>query len=108
MKQIKALEDLEVLRQPFASNPSWVNQSQLAAIEDLLPPWPELGKPAGKAITVGERGAGFGDPVTNKLIQNAAVDAVTSYYRDQFHCEVTDVGYQKLGWDLSCVAPDGT
>lgn len=108
LKQLKALEDLEVLRQPFASNPSWVDQSQLAAIKDLLPPWPELGKPVGKAITVSERGAGFGDPVTNKLIENAAVDAVTDYYHDQFHCEVTDVGSQKLGWDLSCVAPDGT
>ncbi|WP_052060621.1 protein NO VEIN domain-containing protein [Rhodococcoides fascians] len=108
LKQIKVLDNLEVLRQPFASNPSWVNQSQLAAIQDLLPPWPELGEPAGQAITVSERGAGFGDPVTNKLIENAAVDAVTDYYRDQFHCEVTDVGYQKLGWDLSCVAPDGT
>jgi hypothetical protein len=108
LKQLKALDDLEVLRQPFASNPSWVNQSQLATIEDLLPPWPELGEPAGQAITVSDRGAGFGDPVTNKLIENAAVDAVTDYYRDQYHCEVTDVGSQKLGWDLSCVAPNGT
>jgi predicted RNA-binding protein with PUA-like domain len=108
LKQIDRLSDLEVLRQPYGSNPSWVSQTELAAIEDLLPPWPELGKPAGTPITVSERGAGFGDPVTNKLIENAAVDAVTDYYRDQFHCEVTDVGSQKLGWDLSCAAPDGT
>ncbi|OZE87209.1 hypothetical protein CH298_17790 [Rhodococcoides fascians] len=108
LKQIKELGNLEVLRQPNGSNPSWVSESELAAIENLLPPWPELGKPAGTPITVSERGAGFGDPVTNKLIENAAVDAVTDYYCDQFHCDVTDVGSQKLGWDLSCVAPDGT
>lgn len=30
--------DLEVQRQPFAANPSWVRDDQLARITDLLPP----------------------------------------------------------------------
>ena len=36
--------DLEVQRQPFAANPSWVSADQLTALSDLLPPWP---RPAG-------------------------------------------------------------
>lgn len=35
------VDDLEVQRQPFAANPSWVSNTQLAALEDLLPPWPQ-------------------------------------------------------------------
>jgi hypothetical protein len=34
------IDDLEVQRQPFAANPSWVSTDQLAALSDLLPPWP--------------------------------------------------------------------
>ena len=36
--------DLEVQRQPFAANPSWVSREQLSELEDLLPPWPEPGR----------------------------------------------------------------
>ncbi|MFW6774264.1 hypothetical protein ACOACO_08265 [Nocardioides sp. CPCC 205120] len=32
--------DLEVLRMPAGSNPSWVSRDQLAALAPLLPPWP--------------------------------------------------------------------
>lgn len=34
------IADLEVQRQPFMSNPSWVSREQLARLEPLLPPWP--------------------------------------------------------------------
>lgn len=34
------VDDLEVQRQPFAANPSWVSKDQLAALHSLLPPWP--------------------------------------------------------------------
>jgi len=34
------IDDLEVQRQPFAGNPSWVSTPQLRALEDLLPGWP--------------------------------------------------------------------
>jgi hypothetical protein len=32
---------LEVQRQPFLANPSWVDVDQLAAMGPLLPPWPD-------------------------------------------------------------------
>ena len=32
--------DLEVQRQPFAANPSYVSPEQLARLADLLPDWP--------------------------------------------------------------------
>lgn len=32
--------DLEVLRMPQGSNPSWVSKRQLAVLESLLPDWP--------------------------------------------------------------------
>lgn len=34
------VDDLEVLRQPQGSNPSWVSKDQLAAIADLCGAWP--------------------------------------------------------------------
>jgi hypothetical protein len=34
------IDDLEVQRQPFAANPSWVTGAQLRALDPLLPPWP--------------------------------------------------------------------
>jgi hypothetical protein len=39
--QARGLTGLEVQRQPFMSNPSWVSRSQLAILEELLPPWPD-------------------------------------------------------------------
>jgi hypothetical protein len=35
------INDLEVQRQPFAANPSWISQEQLAALHELLPAWPQ-------------------------------------------------------------------
>ena len=43
------IDDLEVQRQPFAANPSWVSTEQLAACADLLPPWPTPGRPPAPA-----------------------------------------------------------
>ncbi|SDE07168.1 EVE domain-containing protein [Auraticoccus monumenti] len=34
------VDDLEVQRQPFAANPSWVSREQLDRLSPLLPPWP--------------------------------------------------------------------
>jgi hypothetical protein len=34
------IDDLEVQRQPFMANPSWVSREQLRRLERLLPPWP--------------------------------------------------------------------
>ncbi len=40
IREVPALDALEVLRVPAGSNPSWVDVDQLAALQDLLPPWP--------------------------------------------------------------------
>lgn len=40
--EISAVPDLralEVLRQPFAANPSWISRPELRALNPLLPPW---------------------------------------------------------------------
>ena len=42
----RGLAGLEVQRQPFMSNPSWVSTRQLAVLEELLPPWPDPRLPA--------------------------------------------------------------
>lgn len=41
-RQLRAagVEGLEVQRQPFMANPSYVSRDQLAVVETLLPPWP--------------------------------------------------------------------
>jgi len=33
--------DLEVQRQPFMGNPSWVSHPELERLNELLPPWPD-------------------------------------------------------------------
>ncbi|NYJ02955.1 hypothetical protein HNR19_003653 [Nocardioides thalensis] len=49
VKEIRAagVTDLEVLRMPQGSNPSWISQAQLAVLEHLLPEWPT--EPRGSA-----------------------------------------------------------
>jgi predicted RNA-binding protein with PUA-like domain len=39
------ISDLEVQRQPFAGNPSWLSTEQVGACEALLPPWPAQVQP---------------------------------------------------------------
>ncbi|MCP2176244.1 EVE domain-containing protein [Williamsia maris] len=42
LREIPELADMEVLKLPQGSNPSWVTREQLAAIVRLLPEWPAL------------------------------------------------------------------
>ena len=39
------MDALEVQRQPFMANPSFVTRDELAALLPLLPPWPEPEQP---------------------------------------------------------------
>ena len=43
------IDDLEVQRQPFAANPSFVSSAQLARLVDLLPDWPASAVPTAGA-----------------------------------------------------------
>lgn len=91
------ITDLEVQTQAQMSNPSWVTREQLAEIEALLEPWPEY-IDAGEEITVSDRGAGFGDPVHNLAVEEAAMAAVIGYYDGW---TPKDVSADKVGWDIT-------
>ena len=47
--RLVGIDDLEVQRQPFMANPSFMTREQLRAVDPLLPPWPaapEVRRPA--------------------------------------------------------------
>lgn len=101
-------ERLEVIRARQMSNPSWISASDLALLEPLLQPWPEVGAPVDELITVDPvEGAGFGDPSTRRLVEAAAIRAVAEHYRTRGY-EVRSVEHEKCGWDLTCTAADRT
>lgn len=92
------ITDLEVQMQAQMANPSWVTKEQLAAIEALLEePWPEYNE-ADEEIVVSLRGAGFGDPVQNLAVEEAAMGAVIEHYDGWRH---DDVSLDKCGWDIT-------
>lgn len=100
------LSDLEVLRSPNMSNPSWLSAEQLAALQELVGEWPEPDPFAGEPVTVGAGGARRGDPETNRIVEQAAIRRVTEHYESLGHT-VENVDSQKLGWDLTCTATNG-
>ncbi|WP_445257001.1 DUF3883 domain-containing protein [Nocardioides aurantiacus] len=89
--------DLEVQRAAQSSNPSWVSREQLAALEPLLGPWPDELEPE-EEITVSAYGAGFGNPLQNEAVEEAAMDAVIEYYEGW---AADDVSLAKVGWDIT-------
>lgn len=94
------ITDLEVQVQHQGSNPSWISKDQLARLQPLLPAWPQVSKPE-EQLTVSSRGAGFGNPVQNRVVELAAMKAVRQVYeQDGWH--VQDVSHSKCGWDLTC------
>jgi len=100
------IDDLEVQFQAQGSNPSWISRDQLARLQDLLPEWPDPLDPE-QEITVKPGGAGFGDPVQNRIVELAAMDAVTAYY-EAGNWDVDDVSADKVGWDLTATHPNTT
>lgn len=99
------VDDLEVQRQPQGSNPSWISTEQLTRLDPLLPDWPEASDDE-EEVTVSGRGAGFGDPATNKVVDAAAMAAVCDFY-ERGGWQVEDVSRDRLGWDLTCTSPGG-
>lgn len=92
------ITDLEVQLQAQMSNPSWVSKDQLARLEDLLEEWPAQVEPE-EEITVSGRGAGFGNPSQNTVVEEAAMDAVVNYYGKEWRFK--DVSADKVGWDIT-------
>ncbi len=94
------ISDLEVQIQPRVSNPSWISKEQLARLESLLPPWPDEPE-VEHEVTITKKGAGFGNPAQNKIVETAAMKVVEKDYRDT-GWRVEDASQQKVGWDLTC------
>jgi hypothetical protein len=63
----------------------------------LLEPWPEYIE-ADEKVTITDRGAGFGDPLHNLAVEEAAMAAVIKYY-DGWRAK--DVSADKVGWDIT-------
>ncbi|MCE5291416.1 MAG: DUF3883 domain-containing protein [Nocardiaceae bacterium] len=103
VSSVPGLRSMEVFRAPQTSNPSWLTIEELGLLEPLLPEWPEEGDEHGTTIAVGFGGAGFGDPLTNRVVEQAAVKHVTQHFNSLGY-EVEDVGQEHLGWDLTCTA----
>lgn len=92
------LTDLEVVKVPAGSNPSWVSKEQLERLMPLLPPWPDAG-PLDEELTISPTaGAGFGSPDKNAIVEAAAMQAVIEHYRGWEH---EDVSSDKVGWDIT-------
>jgi hypothetical protein len=104
--KMAGIGDLEVQRQPQGSNPSWISIEQLTRLLPLLPDWPDAVDTDEEQVTVSGRGAGFGAPATNKVVEAAAMAAVREFYQSG-DWQVQDVSRDKLGWDLTCTSPDG-
>jgi hypothetical protein len=99
LKKHRILSKIEVMRAPQAPNPSFLTKTEYAALRKILPSSPEgvSGKP--ENVTLNKSGAGFGNPETNRLVEQAAMDEVTKYFRRKGFL-VVDVSAKKMGWDL--------
>lgn len=100
LKADPRLAGMEIFRQPQMSNPLVVTQEEMAALGDHLP----VETP--QVITVNASGAGFGSYESRAVVEVAAMDAVTDYYRD-LGWSVEDVSAQCLGWDITASSPGG-
>lgn len=93
-------ERLEVLRQPFGSNPSFLTQAEAAALSEYVDVVPAPLEPGTERITVTESGAGFGDPTKNRVVELAAMAAVTKHLEEgKWQCQ--DVSHANCGWDIT-------
>jgi predicted RNA-binding protein with PUA-like domain len=95
------LGSLEVIVSPQMGNPQFVSVEEREALLDLLgvdPP--AVPEPLAEQIVVDKGGAGFGDPLTNQVVESLAMDAVTEHLEAEgWRCE--DVSAAKCGWDIT-------
>lgn len=101
------LARMEVIRTDASGrNPFFVTVAETDVLLQLAGGAPPVltGAPD-QEITVGDRGAGYGDPLTNKVVELAAMHAAVNLYENEgWICE--DVGSRQLGWDIT-VRRDG-
>lgn len=59
---------------------------------------PDEAEDTPQQVFIGPDGAGFGDPVTNRIVELAAVRKVVEHFEGwEYH----DVSMQKVGWDIT-------
>lgn len=96
------LAELEVIRTDASmANPSFTTPAQTQALLELVgqTPAPLIGA-ADEVVTLGDQGAGFGDPIKNRAVEMAAMHAVIGQIEDDgWICD--DVSIQKVGWDIT-------
>jgi hypothetical protein len=92
----RGITDLEVQRQPQGISPSWVTREQLVRIDEAMRDQPD---PAAALAQAG--GGRFESPTENQRVEQAAMKAVTVYYKGA-GWSVRDVSMAKVGWDLTC------
>lgn len=107
LKAMSELADMELFRAPQMSNPIYLSLEEMSALEVRVGPWPEYAGDASATITVGPVGAGFGDPLTNQIVEQAAMDSVMDHYRGLGYA-VDDVSALSCGWDVTCTSADGS
>ena len=107
----------EDLKRRYVNEPNWDAQSSGTRIadaiaDDLDSVWAEfLATNFGSSLSTGQdevtrpyatrHGAGFGNPENNPVVEKAAVDLVTTRYR-QLGWKVKTVEHEKCGFDLRC------
>jgi len=101
-----ALSGMEILQQAQMSNPSFLTATEFAALKDWFD-WPPVPDPEPETLAVTDSGAGFGDPLTNTVVEAAAMGVATEHFSSA-GWTVEDVSVQKLGWDLTCTRAGGT
>jgi len=97
------LRDMELLRIPAMSNPSYLTRDEFAALRDLLAGFPEPLLDQGEEIAADVPMSR--DPVTRRLVELRAIGAVIEWYVEQ-GWDVEDVSSRSLGWDLTCSRAD--
>lgn len=103
-KEHPILGNAEMFRQPQMANPSFLTLEQFEALRNLLDgEWPDPMPDWGEEVRIGTSGAAFGDPLTNSLVEAAAMGAVTEHLLHLGY-EVADVSAAKVGWDITATS----
>lgn len=102
IKSDPRLASMEVIRTDASGrNPLFVTAAETDALLELAGGTPPaLEDEAGVAVSLGDHGAGFGDPLTNRAVELAAMRAAADRVKDEgWDCE--DVSTRKVGWDIT-------
>jgi hypothetical protein len=96
-----ALADMELLRQPQMSNPSWLTKDEWGALQQLLGDNAlEPADPADVADWTRDAEIQQPDPATRRIVEAIAVAAVRGTLESD-GWQIEDVQSENVGWDLT-------